>query len=488
MNNNSVIYARYSAGPRQTDQSIEGQIADCRRYAEQNGLMISKVYADKHVSGRSTDGRDEFLQMIADAKKGLFSDLIVWKIDRFGRDKTDIAIYKRELKKAGVTIHYAAENVPDGPEGIILESLLEGLAEYYSADLRQKVERGMRESLKKGQYPGKLPYGYKKDEQKHVVVDRDQAETVRLIYKLHAEGNTIAEICRILSKKGLKMSNGTIYRILTNEHYLGKFEMMGIEIDVEPIVSTELFAKSNEMFKEHKNKGKANVNYILSGKCKCAVCGGTITGTHGTGRHGGKFYYYQCKNHCFKPLQKEKYEQKIIAAVKENMLTDDLIENIIDRIMDIQKDDLPNADIKRLQAQIKDIQKRRNNLLSAIENGLYSPEMNDRINDLNAQEELLTDELSRLQIKKPIIPREYLKWWLTSFRSGDLTDEQYCRKILNTFVCGVAVSPDYSTIFLNVTNEKEGSNDFLKVNLKEIQPNPTIPVVKLPYLLIFTEN
>ena len=142
--NNAVIYARYSAGPRQTDQSIEGQIADCQKYAEQHGLIVGKIYADRHISGKSTEGRDEFLQMIEDAKKKQFTDVIVWKVDRFGRDKTDIAIYKRELRKNGVTIHYAAESVPDGPEGIILESLLEGLAEYYSADLRQKVNRGMR--------------------------------------------------------------------------------------------------------------------------------------------------------------------------------------------------------------------------------------------------------------------------------------------------------------------------------------------------------
>ena len=144
----AAIYARYSAGPRQTDQSIEGQIADCQRYADAHELVVSKIYADKHISGKSTEGRDQFLQMIADAKKGLFEAVIVWKVDRFGRDKADIAIYKRELKKAGVQLHYAAESVPEGPEGIILESLLEGLAEYYSADLRQKVERGMKEDRK----------------------------------------------------------------------------------------------------------------------------------------------------------------------------------------------------------------------------------------------------------------------------------------------------------------------------------------------------
>ena len=190
----AVIYARYSAGPRQTDQSIEGQISDCTKYAESHDLAITKVYSDHHVSGKSTEGRDAFLQMIADAKKGLFTDVIVWKVDRFGRDKADIAIYKRELRKAGVTLHYAAESVPDGPEGIILESLLEGLAEYYSADLRQKVERGMKESLKKGQYPGKLPFGYKKTPSKEVVVDPDEASIVREIFRLHLEGHRIAEI------------------------------------------------------------------------------------------------------------------------------------------------------------------------------------------------------------------------------------------------------------------------------------------------------
>ena len=134
-----VIYARYSEGPKQTDPSIEGQVADCMAYAEQNGIEVAKVYADRHVSGKSTAGRDEFLQMIRDVQEHLFEAVIVWKIDRFGRSRQDIAINKMKLKKAGVKLYYAQEAVPEGPEGIILESVLEGLAEYYSADLRQKV-------------------------------------------------------------------------------------------------------------------------------------------------------------------------------------------------------------------------------------------------------------------------------------------------------------------------------------------------------------
>ena len=166
---NGVIYARYSEGPRQTDQSIEGQVADCKAYAQREGINIIEIYADRHVSGKSTAGRDEFLRMIRDAEHHRFDCVIVWKIDRFGRNRQDIAINKMRLRKAGVALKYAEESVPDGPEGIILESVLEGLAEYYSADLKQKVTRGIRESAKKGIYHGGvLPIGYARTPDRHV--------------------------------------------------------------------------------------------------------------------------------------------------------------------------------------------------------------------------------------------------------------------------------------------------------------------------------
>ena len=135
-----AIYARYSPGPNQTDQSIEGQVADCRAYAEENGIQIVEIYADRHISGKSVVGRNEFLRMLHDAEQRRFECVIVWKIDRFGRDRQDIALSKMKLKRAGVHLMYARESVPDGPEGIILESVLEGLAEYYSAELAQKLQ------------------------------------------------------------------------------------------------------------------------------------------------------------------------------------------------------------------------------------------------------------------------------------------------------------------------------------------------------------
>lgn len=486
MENNAVIYARYSAGPRQTDQSIEGQIADCKKYAEQHGLVVSKIYADKHISGKSTEGREEFLQMISDARKKLFNAVIVWKIDRFGRDKTDIAIYKRELRKNGITLHYAAEAVPEGPEGIILESLLEGLAEYYSADLRQKVTRGMKESLKKNQWPGKCPYGYTKDPDKHIIIVPEQAAVVKKIFKLHNEGHSIAEILRILTSTGIYLKNGSIYRILTNKHYTGKFEMMGITVEAEPIITEEVWEMSKEKFGSSK-KGGAKINYLLSGKCVCSECQSVLTGTHGTSKNGKKFAYYQCPNKCIKPIPKEKYEQIILEEIQENVLSDEIIEQIVDRVMELQSEDLPHAEIKRIEGLICDFKKKVDNLYIAIEDGLKIEYVKDRIDDYNQKIEDLNIELERLKIKKPLIPREYLVQWLDSFRSGSIASDDFCEKLIQTFISSIVIYSDHSVIVLNISGEQKCSNLSRLVNLTQQCSNTEKVICFLPYAMFRIE-
>ena len=148
--NRLVAYYRYSGGSQQTEQSIEGQRRDCEAYARQHGLTIVHEYIDRHISGRGVESRLAFQQMIADSSKHLFDLVICWKTDRFARNRYDSAVYKKKLRDNGVRILYAAESSVEGPEGIILEGLMESLAEYYSAELAQKMRRGMRESALKG--------------------------------------------------------------------------------------------------------------------------------------------------------------------------------------------------------------------------------------------------------------------------------------------------------------------------------------------------
>ena len=151
----AVIYARYSSHS-QTEQSIEGQLHDGYAYAEKCGYRVVGEYIDRALTGK-TDDRPDFQRMIKDAEKRLFQVVIVWKLDRFARNRYDSAMYKRILKKHGVRVVSVMENITDTPEGIILEGMLEALAEYYSANLSENIKRGQQESIKKGWFPGGPP-------------------------------------------------------------------------------------------------------------------------------------------------------------------------------------------------------------------------------------------------------------------------------------------------------------------------------------------
>ncbi len=161
----AVIYARYSSD-NQTEQSIEGQLRVCEEFAQRNDILILNTYIDRAMTG-TNDNRPAFQQMIKDSSKKEWEYVLVYKIDRFSRNKYETAKNKKILKDNGVKLLSAMENIPDTPEGIILESLLEGMAEYYSAELAQKVKRGMHETRLKGYFTGgTLPYGYKLDGRK----------------------------------------------------------------------------------------------------------------------------------------------------------------------------------------------------------------------------------------------------------------------------------------------------------------------------------
>ena len=156
----AVIYARYSSDS-QTEQSIEGQLRVCEEYAKSKDILILDTYIDRAMTG-TNDNRPDFRRMIKDSGKREWNYVIVYKLDRFSRDKYDIAIHKKALKDNGVKVLSATEHIPDTPEGIIFESMLEGYAEYYSAELSVKIRRGNNESRKKGNLTGgNIPYGYR---------------------------------------------------------------------------------------------------------------------------------------------------------------------------------------------------------------------------------------------------------------------------------------------------------------------------------------
>ena len=148
-NERGDLRARYSSDS-QREESIEGQLRECSDYAERNGLTVVRSYIDRTLSAKSAD-LQEFQHMIKDSAKGLFEIVLVWELDRFSRDRYDSAHYKHILKKNSVKVVSAKKPISDGPECIILESMLEGYAKFYSADLSQNIPLRAKRKSPQGQ-------------------------------------------------------------------------------------------------------------------------------------------------------------------------------------------------------------------------------------------------------------------------------------------------------------------------------------------------
>ena len=204
---NLVFYGRNSDSG-QSEQSIEGQRKVCYEYAERNGYKIIGEYLDRALTGTS-DSRPGFLRMIADSAKRQFQGILVYQLDRFARNRYDSATYKAKLKKNGVKVLSARENISDDASGILMEAVLEGMAEYYSAELSQKVKRGMALTAQKCLFTGSgVPLGYKVVDRKFTI-DEEAAPIVKRIFEMYLAGNTMAEIIRYLNENGVKTLRAT---------------------------------------------------------------------------------------------------------------------------------------------------------------------------------------------------------------------------------------------------------------------------------------
>lgn len=221
----AVFYGRYSSD-RQTEQSIEGQRRVCEEFAAGENIQIVREYIDRATSGTSTQHREQFQQMISDSKTGGWEYVLVYKLDRFARNRYDSAVYKRELKRNGVTVLSATERITDSPEGVLIEGLLESMDEYFSRELSRKAKRGMRESILKGHCITRLPYGYKRTG-KTCAIDEDAADVIRWIFREYSSGKTIQEIVDTLNIRGFRTMTGkrfkrpTVSVILRNDKYTG---------------------------------------------------------------------------------------------------------------------------------------------------------------------------------------------------------------------------------------------------------------------------
>ena len=150
-----ALYARFSSD-NQRAESIDAQIRAMKKYCQENHYLIVETYVDEAKSATS-DKRPAFQQMIKDSDKKLFDVLLVHKQDRFSRNRYDSAMYKNRLKRNGVTVFSVLEKLNDSPESVIMESLLEGMSEYYSKNLSREVMKGLNEKAQKCKHTGGKP-------------------------------------------------------------------------------------------------------------------------------------------------------------------------------------------------------------------------------------------------------------------------------------------------------------------------------------------
>ena len=476
---NAVIYARFSSHA-QNEQSIEGQLAECRAFAERNNLRIVREYIDRALTG-TTDKRPDFLQMIEDSKRKGFQFVIVYQLDRFARNRYDSATYKAKLKKNGVRVLSAKENITDDASGILIEGVLESMAEYYSAELSQKIKRGIAISASKCKYfGGSVPLGYKVDEQKNFVVDEETAPLVKTMFEMFVGGRTYADIIRYLNARGVTTSRGgkwnksSFHRIFSNRRYLGKYIYHGEEIDggMPQLIDDELFAEAQKVLAKYAaapSRGKAKVEYLLSDKMICGHCGNKMTGISSTSKSKKIHHYYKCtgnnKGICKKrTVRKQFIEDEVVAAIVGNgternrygILTDEFIDLVAAETYLLIQSEQNDTEIKRLENLVAENQKAINNLMQALMLGKIADTILSQIEKLENENKELQDTIANEKAMQINYSYADIRKWLLRFRTLDYSKTKNRKDLIDTFIYRVILYDDKMKVLFHLKGGQQG--------------------------------
>ena len=416
--NKAVLYCRFSS-ENQREESIEGQRRECLEYAQKNGIEVIGEYVDRAKSA-TTDERPDFQRMIRESSSKSFGIVLVWKLDRFARNRFDSLKYKAILKQNGVRLLSATERIMEGSDGIIMESLLDGMNEYYSADLSQKVKRGMTENVLKGKTTGGLrQFGYQIVDGRYVI-DENEGHMVREMFHLYAyDGLSIKAIWEkfnalgYLRTEGKKIQRSTLEKALSSERYIGvlKCEGQRNENAIPRLVDDDTFYKAQERREKRKHVGgayQADIEYSLTGKVFCAECGEMLVGESGTSKSKKLYSYYHCKGarakRCKLPRAiKEDLEMVVSKLVLEALTDKQTLKDIADCIYKTQ--DRDSTELVALKEQLSKVQERLDNFAKAIGMGIITDTTKSSLVRLEAEK---ADIEKRIQ-RENITHRRYTK-------------------------------------------------------------------------------
>lgn len=504
-----AAYARFSSD-NQREESIDAQLRAIREYCERKEYVLVDTYVDEAESAM-TDDRPSFLRMIDDAESATWSVVLVHKLDRFSRNRYDSAIYKRKLKEYGIRVESVLEHLDDSPESVILESVLEGMAEYYSLNLGREVKKGHRENALKCMHNGgPPPYGFDVAPDGTYAINEHEAEAIRKLYEMVTHGYTLKQIAAALTDQGYYRRDGKPFhvvglsRMLHNEKYAGTYifnqrrevkrngkviqipnpesEIIRIEGGMPAIVTRELYDEVQTIMKRRsrmsdKVSRRAREVYLLQGIFYCGDCGSTMVGIRRTDyRYNKERIVYECsgrrksRTNCkMRAIDRDYIEGLVIDYVEQNILSDDAMSKVRDKILETVKDMEKNIPTS-LDALIKELEETKaaqEKLIDAITKGIDIPSIKERLVELEDKKNSLTariDELEAQQQAADSMRGARLDAHLEEYRDIRSQPRARQKEVLHKFVNRVTI----------YDNEIDGD----KVDLDLKVPNST---VSLPY-------
>lgn len=477
MSTKSVIYARFSSSA-QREESIDTQIRECLAYAQKHDMVVVNVYQDKAKSGR-TANRPSFQKMIKDSENHTFDAVLLYTLDRFARNRFDAAYYKAKLKDNGVKVHYVKQDIGDGPESILLESMMEGYAEYYSASLSRAVKAGLEENAIHCVFTGgKIPYGFYVDENHKLAIQEDEAAIIRRAYEQYANGMSKTEIANYNNSRGYrtrsgkKFSEGFFNRILQSEKYRGVYlySTFRTEGGIPAIIDERLWNRCQlrrHEVRKVRSKYKAKEIYLLTPNVYCGCCGANMYGESGTSRNGKIHTYYKCiskKKHrqeCSKRNErKDELEDVVIGLIEEHLLTDEnvrwIAETCVGMIDNEQKNDPERIALER---NIAEKEKALQNGWKAVENGYNSMEYFERLKQLEEDKKELEKQLAVLKANDIPLTVDDIILFLETIKKRPEEFPDYRRFLCDTLINRVVLTDTSDgtqiTIICNVTDKQK---------------------------------
>lgn len=463
-NNNAIAYYRYSSHS-QNEASIDQQRELAHKWAEDHGFKLIREYEDAAISGTTEDGPG-FQRMLSEVATLKPAVLILWKTDRLGRDKYVLAYARHVIAKAGCSIRYVAESVPDDPAtASFIESLYDGWAQYYSMQLSANIKRGMHYNAEHGLYNGHKLLGYDVDrETKKYILDPKTAPIVKKAFVDYADGKSMQAIADEMNEAGVRSVRGckitvkSLNRTFKNRRYIGEYNDSGfVHKDAIPaIVDYDLFDKVQRRMLVNKRLGAKTKEqledydgprYWLTGKLFCEVCGGPMCGVSGTSKTGAKYYYYSCKNRRAKKCDKCIERKDWLECVVEQML-DKLMHNT-ENVASMAVDFASNWNdvygdgkyLESLKQKRVEVSKSLDNIVKAIENGAFNDRLKARMEELEEQEKSLKDIIA---IEEPKVDLERHKHTIASyfekFVNACLHEAEVRDAVMEYFVKAIYVS------------------------------------------------